>query len=362
MSELINSGFSQLSSSRGSQLINTGVEGGGPSAGVDFPLAIQSPYKLPGLDNIDAEEEYHSGFESDKPQHKVLPPPLYRPPGRSRNNRISHRDEVAPEKNQQKRCSKCGILGHNKKSCNGAPATDANGMRVRPRTGPTEGAAGPSRPTLVIPTPIHTRGRGRGNSHSGRGRGRQNTDRGRGRARGRLFYPPSSRFASPSSAPRTSDRPQPQDIYPHGFVSGSSRSASQGVTHPGISLVQARLTSEWSIPRSIAEESSRRSTDTKNPNLSSKTLAMEDLDEEGDDDDDDDLSRQSLKRRIQQQLAWHSASRCSGLPVASFHAIDHNPSPPSAISLTALATSLNTSSIATKDSPKGPVNIWNPSS
>ncbi|KAM7462216.1 hypothetical protein LguiA_030337 [Lonicera macranthoides] len=42
------------------------------------------------------------------------------------------------------------------------------------------------------------------------------------------------------------DRPQPQDIYPHGFVSGSSRPASQGVTHPGISLAQARLTSEFS--------------------------------------------------------------------------------------------------------------------
>ncbi|KAM7465574.1 hypothetical protein LguiB_013136 [Lonicera macranthoides] len=40
--------------------------------------------------------------------------------------------------------------------------------------------------------------------------------------------------------------PQPQDIYPHGFVSGSSRPASQGVTHPGIALVQARLTSEFS--------------------------------------------------------------------------------------------------------------------
>ncbi|KAM7460896.1 hypothetical protein LguiA_029017 [Lonicera macranthoides] len=41
-------------------------------------------------------------------------------------------------------------------------------------------------------------------------------------------------------------RPQPQDIYPHGFVSGSSRPASQGVTNPGIALVQARLTSEFS--------------------------------------------------------------------------------------------------------------------
>ncbi|KAM7475799.1 hypothetical protein LguiB_023042 [Lonicera macranthoides] len=36
-------------------------------------------------------------------------------------------------------------------------------------------------------------------------------------------------------------RPQPQDIYPHGFVSGSSRPASQGVTHPGIALVHYSL-------------------------------------------------------------------------------------------------------------------------
>ncbi|KAM7484893.1 hypothetical protein LguiA_000902 [Lonicera macranthoides] len=48
-----------------------------------------------------------------------------------------------------------------------------------------------------------------------------------------------------SGAAAFSHRPQPQDIYPHGFVSGSSRPASQGVTHPGISLVQARLTSEF---------------------------------------------------------------------------------------------------------------------
>ncbi|KAM7510774.1 hypothetical protein LguiB_009649 [Lonicera macranthoides] len=41
-------------------------------------------------------------------------------------------------------------------------------------------------------------------------------------------------------------RPQPRNVYPHGFVFGSSRPASQGVTHPGISLVQARLTSEFS--------------------------------------------------------------------------------------------------------------------
>ncbi|KAM7522765.1 hypothetical protein LguiA_012667 [Lonicera macranthoides] len=42
-----------------------------------------------------------------------------------------------------------------------------------------------------------------------------------------------------------------------------------------------------SIPRSIAEESSRRSTDTKNPQFISQTLAMVDLDGGGDEDDDE---------------------------------------------------------------------------
>ncbi|KAM7469348.1 hypothetical protein LguiA_007531 [Lonicera macranthoides] len=36
-------------------------------------------------------------------------------------------------------------------------------------------------------------------------------------------------------------RPQPRNIYPHGFVSGSSRPASQGVTHPGIALAAYSL-------------------------------------------------------------------------------------------------------------------------
>ncbi|KAM7471340.1 hypothetical protein LguiA_009523 [Lonicera macranthoides] len=60
-------------------------------------------------------------------------------------------------------------------------------------------------------------------------------------------------------------------------------------------------------------------------------------------------------RRIQPQLAWRSASRCSGLPVASFHALDHNSLPLSVISLIALATSLNPYSIAIKDTLVGPL-------
>ena len=64
--------------------------------------------------------------------------------------------------------------------------------------GPTEGAAGPSRLTIVIPPPPPTRivivARGRGRAKG----------RGRGRPRGRVFYPPSSRFSSHSTAPLTS--------------------------------------------------------------------------------------------------------------------------------------------------------------
>ncbi|KAM7525084.1 hypothetical protein LguiA_014986 [Lonicera macranthoides] len=39
-------------------------------------------------------------------------------------------------------------------------------------------------------------------------------------------------------------RPQSRNIYPHRFVSGSSRPASQGVTHPGIALVHYSLNFE----------------------------------------------------------------------------------------------------------------------
>ena len=39
------------------------------------------------------------------------------------------RDEVAPEKNNKKRYNKYGILGHNKKTYKGAPATNENGRR-----------------------------------------------------------------------------------------------------------------------------------------------------------------------------------------------------------------------------------------
>ena len=66
---------------------------------------------------------------------------------------------------------------------------------VRPRTGPTHGAIGPVRPSIVIP-PAPARAT-RGNRGGSRAKG----NRGGSRARGRIFYPPTSRFVPPSSAP-----------------------------------------------------------------------------------------------------------------------------------------------------------------
>ena len=60
------------------------------------------------------------------------PPPIYRPPGRPKHNRYKDGDETNPEKRKQKQCSKCGILGHNKKGCKGAPAPRGpGGKRIR---------------------------------------------------------------------------------------------------------------------------------------------------------------------------------------------------------------------------------------
>ncbi|KAM7466272.1 hypothetical protein LguiB_013834 [Lonicera macranthoides] len=42
-------------------------------------------------------------------------------------------------------------------------------------------------------------------------------------------------------SPKRPAKPQPRNIYPHGFVSGSSRPASQGVTHPEIALFHYSL-------------------------------------------------------------------------------------------------------------------------
>ena len=56
-------------------------------------------------------------------------PPLRRPPGRPRNNRIKRLDEPTVKKITQKKCSKCGGLAHNKKTCKGPAAIDKNGRR-----------------------------------------------------------------------------------------------------------------------------------------------------------------------------------------------------------------------------------------
>ncbi|KAM7493633.1 hypothetical protein LguiB_028242 [Lonicera macranthoides] len=66
-------------------------------------------------------------------------------------------------------------------------------------------------------------------------------------------------------------------------ISHRHKGARYNNTHVATKAIRYR----GSIPRSIAEESSRRSTDTKNPQFLSKTLAMVDLDGGGDEDDDE---------------------------------------------------------------------------
>lgn len=51
-----------MTGNEASQFSVSGVEDGEPNAGVDYPLATESPYIIYRLDNIDAEEEYHNGL------------------------------------------------------------------------------------------------------------------------------------------------------------------------------------------------------------------------------------------------------------------------------------------------------------
>ncbi|KAF6153466.1 hypothetical protein GIB67_027333 [Kingdonia uniflora] len=86
---------------------------------------------------------------------EVLSPPLVRGTGRPRKVRRKGDDEGG---SQQKRCHKCGHLGHNKKTCKGPPA------ELRPRG---------SQPTTRLPTqlavPIPRRRGGRGTNMRGKG-------------------------------------------------------------------------------------------------------------------------------------------------------------------------------------------------
>lgn len=50
---------------------------------------------------------------------------------RQRNNRIRRFDEPTAEKRTPKKCSKCGGLGHNKKTCKGPGAIDENRRRCK---------------------------------------------------------------------------------------------------------------------------------------------------------------------------------------------------------------------------------------
>ncbi|KAM7481379.1 hypothetical protein LguiB_005962 [Lonicera macranthoides] len=50
----------------------------------------------------------------------------------TRNGGIRRLDEPTAKKRTQKKCSKCGGLGHNKKTCKGLAAIDENGRRDKP--------------------------------------------------------------------------------------------------------------------------------------------------------------------------------------------------------------------------------------
>lgn len=51
------------------------------------------------------------------------------PPGRPTNNKIWRLDEPIAKKRIQKKCSKCGGQGHNKKTCKGLTTNDENGRK-----------------------------------------------------------------------------------------------------------------------------------------------------------------------------------------------------------------------------------------
>ncbi|KAF6134702.1 hypothetical protein GIB67_002103 [Kingdonia uniflora] len=103
----------------------------------------------------------------EKPPTHVKPPPLVRGPGRPRKVRIKGVDEGG---GSQKRCSKCGGFGHNKKTCKGVPAADIQpNPSIKPCTRtdiPSHQAA--YRRAMGIETPTNTTRRTYVNNKGGR--------------------------------------------------------------------------------------------------------------------------------------------------------------------------------------------------
>ncbi|KAF6135278.1 hypothetical protein GIB67_021640 [Kingdonia uniflora] len=113
--------------------------------------------------------------ELGQPGYIVLPPPLVRGSGRPKKQRIKDQDEVL---GNCRRCKKCGVLGHMKKTYKG-PSAQPSGTSIRQRNRlDTNSSRAEHRINVGAPPPPQTpivRGRGRGNSARG-GRGSINSN------------------------------------------------------------------------------------------------------------------------------------------------------------------------------------------
>ncbi|KAK8482058.1 hypothetical protein V6N13_056941 [Hibiscus sabdariffa] len=72
----------------------------------------------------------------------ILPPAIRRPPGRPTKTRRKEADDVnnpkLSERGQQSNCSKCGMSGHNKRTCRGQAGAN------QPVRRPTPSSHGPA--------------------------------------------------------------------------------------------------------------------------------------------------------------------------------------------------------------------------
>ncbi|KAF6159501.1 hypothetical protein GIB67_032272 [Kingdonia uniflora] len=124
-----------------------------------------STYNLP-IHAIDDPSEWGQGYT-------VLPPTLVRGPSRTKKKRIKDQDEVL---GNYRRCGKCGVLGHMKKTCKG-PSAQPSGTSTRQRNRlDTNSCRVEHRRNVGASSQIPVvRGRERGNSSRG-GRGSANSN------------------------------------------------------------------------------------------------------------------------------------------------------------------------------------------